>query len=125
MSGRTEGRGHNRMVGQRGEDLAARWFEDRGGRVLDRNWRCSEGELDLVVRWGAALVVVEVKTRTGTTTGHPFEAITAAKRRRLRRLAAAWSAAHPSEHGEPLRVDAVAVQLIGDTAAIDHLEAVA
>jgi putative endonuclease len=58
--------------------------------VLDRNWRCREGELDLVVRRGPTLVFCEVKTRTGRTYGEPYEAVTRAKQLRIRRLAGRW-----------------------------------
>jgi putative endonuclease len=58
--------------------------------VLDRNWRCHEGELDLVVRLGPTLVFCEVKTRTSRAYGEPFEAVTRAKQLRIRRLAGRW-----------------------------------
>jgi putative endonuclease len=58
--------------------------------VLDRNWRCSGGEIDLVARRGPTLVFCEVKTRTSTRYGEPFEAVTSAKQTRIRRLAARW-----------------------------------
>ncbi len=58
--------------------------------MLDRNWRCYEGELDLVVRLGPTLVFSEVKTRTSRAYGEPFEAVTRAKQLRIRRLAGRW-----------------------------------
>lgn len=120
-----EGSGHNRRTGAFGEDVAARWFEERGAQVLDRNWRGPSGELDLVLRDGPALVVVEVKTRTVTTAGHPFEAITHGKRSRLRRLAAEWCSSHPGVTAPTLRIDALAVLVIGDHVAVEHLEDIA
>jgi putative endonuclease len=68
----------------------AQWYEAAGYEVLDRNWRCRDGELDLVVRRGTTLVFCEVKTRSGRTFGEPFEAVTRTKRSRIRRLAARW-----------------------------------
>jgi putative endonuclease len=59
---------------------------------LARNWRCRDGELDLIARKGPVLVVCEVKTRTGTRFGAPFEAVTRDKQRRIRRLTARWLA---------------------------------
>ena len=77
-------------LGRRGEDLAAAWYQRRGYRVLSRNWRCPEGEIDLVCRRGPTVVICEVKTRTSAAFGPPQAAIGAAKRRRLRKLAARW-----------------------------------
>lgn len=58
--------------------------------MLDRNWRCGQGEIDLVLRRGATIVFCEVKTRSGTGFGLPAEAVNAAKRARIRRLGARW-----------------------------------
>ena len=68
----------------------ARWYEARGYAVLARNWRVREGELDLVVAGPTVVVFCEVKSRSGDTFGQPFEAVTAAKQARLRRLAMLW-----------------------------------
>lgn len=108
-------------LGRRGEALAGEYLAAKGLTILDRNWRCSQGELDIVARDGRDLVFVEVKTRTGTGFGHPFAAITATKLARLRRLAAAWCEAHPLSHGH-VRIDAVAVTGAGRTPTIEHLE---
>src|SRR3954467_5614079 len=79
-------------MGGYGEASAARFLVGQGMVVLDRNWRCELGEIDLVLRDGDALVVCEVKTRTSAAFGSPFEAVTPAKLARLRRLAARWLA---------------------------------
>jgi putative endonuclease len=68
----------------------ARWYEARGYEVLARNWRVREGELDLVVARAEVVVFCEVKSRSGDAFGQPFEAVTAAKQARLRRLALRW-----------------------------------
>ncbi|MGH4020459.1 MAG: YraN family protein [Pseudonocardiaceae bacterium] len=81
-------------LGRRGEDLAAEFLAASGLVVLDRNWRCRDGELDLVATDRSRLVVCEVKTRSGDGFGTPAEAVTAVKAARIRRLAAAWLAAH-------------------------------
>jgi putative endonuclease len=97
-----------RDLGAAGEARAARWYEARGYRVLERNWRCREGELDLVVARGRVLVVVEVKTRRTDRFGSPAEAATPAKQRRLRSLALRYleaSGARPST----LRFDVVSI----------------
>ena len=77
-------------LGARGEDLAVAWYTGQGYRVLGRNWRCRDGELDLVVSRDRCVVFCEVKTRTGTGFGLPAEAVTGEKQRRLRRLATRW-----------------------------------
>lgn len=97
-------------TGQRGEQLAAAWLTARGRVVIDRNWRCPAGELDLVTLDGADLVVVEVKTRRGLGFGHPAEAVTTEKLHRLRRLTAHWLAAHDL-HPAAVRVEVLAVLL--------------
>jgi putative endonuclease len=95
-------------LGAYGESVAARHLVERGLVVLDRNWRCEAGEIDLVLRDGDVLVVCEVKTRSSTDYGTPHEAITDAKLDRLRRLAMCWQA----ERGlvvPDVRIDLVAV----------------
>jgi putative endonuclease len=86
-------------LGRQGEDLAARYLEHHLGLViLSRNWRCSEGELDLVATDGRTLIVCEVKTRRTTDYGTPGEAVTEAKARRIRRLTRRWQHAHHTPH---------------------------
>jgi putative endonuclease len=80
----------NARLGQLGEDLAAAHYRAAGYAVLAWNWRCAEGEIDLVCARGDTLVVCEVKARRRGLHGHPVEAVTLAKQRRLRRLAASW-----------------------------------
>lgn len=77
-------------LGKYGEDLAVRHLEEHGITVLERNWRCVLGELDVIAREGQALVVCEVKTRRSNAYGTPIEAVTVRKARRLRRLALQW-----------------------------------
>ena len=111
-------------LGRRGEALAARYLEDAGMRVIDRNWRCPLGEIDLVAVEGATLVVVEVKTRSSEAFGHPLEAITPGKLERLYLLASRWARAHDLRVSG-FRVDAVAIVDNGKTQpAIEHLRAV-
>jgi putative endonuclease len=81
-------------TGVRGEDLAARYLESRGLVVLGRNWRCPEGELDLIATDRRRLIICEVKTRSSTTFGHPAEAVTDEKANRIRRLSRRWRATH-------------------------------
>ncbi len=73
-------------LGRRGEDVAVDYLEKRGLVVLSRNWRCREGELDVVATDADKLVVLEVKTRSGTGFGAPAEAVTGRKAARIRRV---------------------------------------
>ncbi len=108
-------------VGRYGEDLAARYVDEVGWRVLDRNWRCPAGELDLVALEGDELVAVEVKTRRSIAFGHPSEAVTARKLARLRRLTALWLAAHDDVRPASVRIDVVAVLLGSGAPQLEHL----
>jgi putative endonuclease len=95
-------------VGRYGERVAVRHLEQSGLTVLERNWRCAEGEIDVVARDGDVLVFCEVKTRSGEAYGDPAEAVVAAKAQRLRRLAVRWMAAR-SVVAPELRFDVVSV----------------
>ncbi len=79
-----------RALGATGEDAVAAWYVDHGYEIVDRNWRCRAGELDLIVRRGRTFVFCEVKTRSSDAFGAPVEAITREKQVRLRHLAARW-----------------------------------
>jgi putative endonuclease len=110
-------------LGSLGEDIAVAYLTDTGLRVLDRNWRCREGELDIVARDRDALVFCEVKTRRGVGFGHPVEAVNATKQRRLRTLGQRWLSAH-DEHAPELRFDIVGVLVRpGRPALVTHLRA--
>ncbi|BAL92230.1 hypothetical protein AMIS_70100 [Actinoplanes missouriensis 431] len=81
-----------RAVGAYGERLAARHLQDSGLVLLDRNWRCPDGEVDLILRDGDDVVFCEVKTRRTATFGPPAAAVSGRKVRKLRLLAARWLA---------------------------------
>ncbi len=111
-------------VGRYGEDLATRRLIDDGWDVLDRNWRCPFGEVDIVARDGAELVFVEVKTRRSDAFGGALAAVTPHKVRRLRRLAAEWAARHEGGWAA-LRIDVIGVTLSGSgPAVLDHVRGV-
>ena len=107
-----------RALGARGETLAARWYEAHGYTVVDRNWRCRDGELDLVLVQGGTLIFSEVKTRTSTAYGTPAEAVTRTKQLRIRRLGMRWLDEH-EVHPASIRFDVACV--IGN--AVEVIEA--
>jgi putative endonuclease len=109
-------------VGAYGERRAVEYLTNEAGmRVLDRNWRCSDGEIDIVARDGDDLVFVEVKTRRGPGFGAPAEAVVAEKARRLRRLALRWLA-EGTLHPREVRFDVVSVlRPARGPARIEHL----
>jgi len=108
-------------LGRWGESLAATHLEAKGYQIVERNWRCQHGEVDLVARAGAEWVFVEVKTRRGRDMGAPEEALTAAKQKKLLAVAEEYTL----EHGLDVdwRIDLVAVELdkSGKLLRCDHI----
>ncbi|MGO1545697.1 MAG: YraN family protein [Gulosibacter sp.] len=112
----------NLELGRLGEDLTVEYLQQHGYEVLDRNWRCKMGEIDIVAREIGQLACIEVKTRRSLRSGHPFESITPEKLARMRRLAGQWAASNPEIAGS-VRVDAVSVIIArGSAPAIVHLQ---
>lgn len=114
----------SRALGEQGEQLAAEHLVALGVEIVERNWRCSIGEIDIVGRDHDALVFYEVKTRSTARFGSPAEAITPAKAARLRRLATRWLSVHQM-HAYDVRVDVLALTMSGRGATqIEHLRGV-
>lgn len=113
-------------LGRAGEDRAAELLISDGYIVVDRNWRCTSGEIDLVAVRRDIVAIVEVKTRTSRRYGHPFEALDARKTARLWRLAHMWARVHPGvARGRRLRVDAIAITGSDPaSAAVEHLRGI-
>ena len=111
-------------LGRDGEQAAVNYLESRGFRILDRNWRCADGEIDIVAVERQVLVVCEVKSRTSTRYGGPLEAVSRAKRARLRRLAVQWLNAHGIRFDE-VRIDVVGLLYEGTGGfTIEHVRGV-
>jgi putative endonuclease len=100
-------------LGVSGEDAAAAWYLAHGYQVVARNWRCRDGELDLIVRQGRVYVFCEVKARTTDAFGAPVEAVTRTKQGRIRRLAARWLEEAAPVRPREIRFDVASV-LAGD-----------
>jgi len=98
-----------RALGVSGEQVVADWYCARGYELVARNWRCREGELDLVLRRGRTFVFCEVKARTSTRFGAPVEAVTRAKQVRLRHLAARWLEDEAPVRPREIRFDVASV----------------
>jgi putative endonuclease len=115
-------RDDRRGLGRHGEDLAARHLAAQGYEILERNWRCPAGELDLVARDGDCLAFVEVRTRRGPEMGSPEESVTLAKQARLVILAETYLLAH--DWPGPWRIDVVAVEMDAHSRLqrLDHYE---
>ncbi len=107
-------------TGRKGEALAARFLQQRGYVILDSNWHCDRGELDLVARKAATYVFVEVRTRNQVNTEEAFASITPRKQARLLAAVWAWLEAHEAAAAD-WRVDVVAVAL-GKRPQIEHVE---
>jgi putative endonuclease len=114
-------------VGRYGERVAADHLVSSGLVILDRNWRCPDGEIDIVARDGAALVFVEVKTRSSVTFGDPAEAVSRVKATRIRKLAMLWLEQNrdvPGAFRRELRFDVVSVvRAAAGPATVRHLRA--
>ena len=95
------------VLGRDGEQAAVTYLEGCGFRILDRNWRCADGEIDIVAVERHTFVVCEVKTRSGTRYGTPLEAVGRVKRARLRRLAVRWLTALG------IRFDQIRIDVVG------------
>jgi putative endonuclease len=112
------------VLGREGEQAAADYLTERGFRILDRNWRCADGEIDIVAVERHSLVVCEVKTRSGTRYGTPLEAVGRAKRNRLRRLAVLWLTAHGARFDQ-IRIDVLGLLYEGSGGfTIEHVRGV-
>lgn len=124
MSGDTR-----RRLGALGERLAGEHLEREGCEIIERNFRCARGELDIVAADAGCLIFCEVKTRvagSGAGPAGPLDAIGAIKRRRLRMLALEWLRAREARpHRDELRFDAVGVTVnhAGGLLALDHVKA--
>ncbi|NBE99864.1 YraN family protein [Nonomuraea sp. KC401] len=112
---------NNRLdLGRQGEQLAVTYLEAQGMKVIERNWRCRHGEIDVIAEEGPSLIVVEVKTRSGTSHGTALEGVSRAKLARLNMLAAKWLATQQRTF-DSVRVDVIALERFAGDFALRHV----
>ena len=111
-----------KQLGAHGESAAAAYLRQQGYIVLDRNWRCRSGEIDIVAADGELLVFVEVRTRSSTGFGTPAESVDYRKQRQVMETAQVYLM-HKKEHERQIRFDVVSVMsdTMGNVSAIDHI----
>ncbi|MDP4504565.1 YraN family protein [Nonomuraea turcica] len=107
-------------LGKQGEELAVIYLKAKGMEIIERNWRCRYGEIDIIAEEGPNLVVVEVKTRSSRSHGTALESVSPAKLDRLRVLAAKWLATQ-SRTFEAVRVDVIALERFAGNFALRHV----
>lgn len=108
-------------LGRWGEARAAEFLETQGYQIIERNWRCEYGEIDLIAQQADVLVFIEVKARSTQQFGYPEEAVTPSKQQHLIEAAQTYLQAHP-EHDGDWRIDVIAVQRAADGPQIHHIE---
>ncbi|MCD8052524.1 MAG: YraN family protein [Lachnospiraceae bacterium] len=107
------GETNRRQIGGQYEELAACFLERKGYRILERNYRCRSGEIDLIAARDRTLAFVEVKYRASGSCGTPEEAVNAAKQRRIYRVAQVYMTAHPEAWERDCRFDVAAFRADG------------
>ena len=100
---------NKRSVGTAYEKLAGAYLEQQGYEILEYNYRCRMGEIDIVARQGGYLVFVEVKYRADNAAGNPLEAVTAAKQRTISKVASYYCLTHGYGTYTPCRFDVAAI----------------
>lgn len=101
--------GNRRRVGALYEEKAAAYLEERGYKILERNYRCQKGEIDLIALDGDVLVFLEVKYRSTEKMGDPAEAVNASKQRKICRVADDYRRTRRIGGQTPCRFDVVAI----------------
>lgn len=124
-NGQEHGHGHGhgsvkQQLARHGEQLAVDYLTSEGMKILDRNWRCRHGEIDIIAEDGPALVVVEVKTRSSRSHGTALESVRPAKLSRLRMLAAQWLTTQPRTF-QTVRVDVIALERFAGDYSLRHV----
>jgi len=112
---------NRRTEGTAGEDLAARYLEQHGFKIIERNYRFERGEIDLIAEEGDELVFVEVKARRSTLFGTPEDAVTEEKQEQVRSVADGYLFEHDIDN-RPCRFDVIAIEFKNNNADIRHIK---
>jgi putative endonuclease len=115
---------NRRRKGARGEETAAQYLTAKGWRIIERNWRCRSGEVDIIAETDGTLIFIEVRSRTGDTHGTAAESVTARKIAQVRHIAEIYLHMRGTTD-TPVRFDMIAVRLLPDQKAeiMEHIEA--
>jgi putative endonuclease len=114
---------HRRALGQQGEQMARQHLLAQGYAIIECNWHCQAGELDIIARDGDTLVFVEVKTRTATTTESAWASITPRKRAVLETLAETYMGSHAADPETLWRIDVIAIAFLrGRAPVVEHVQ---
>ena len=109
-------------LGSQGEDIAAKYLQSQGYKILQRNFRSRYGEIDIICRWEQTVIFVEVKTRTNTDFGSPEESITKTKQQHIHKVALIYLETYPYSFQE-IRFDVIGILMDGSEPKLNHLEA--
>ncbi len=109
------------IFGKQGEDVAERFLVNEGYKLVERNYRCAAGEVDLIVLDGRVIVFVEVKTRSGDRFGSPFEAVEWRKQRKMVR-AAQFFLSQKGLHQRDARFDVIGISWPGEEPTVEHIK---
>lgn len=115
------GQDQRQVFGQEGERIAERYLSKKGYRLVERNYRCPMGEVDLIVLDRRVIVFVEVKTRHDDRFGVPLESVHPRKQRKMIK-AALWFLSEHKLHNREARFDVVGISLAGQEPVVEHVE---
>lgn len=111
----------NHIVGKRGEDIATNFLKEHGYKILERNFYCNQGEIDIIAVDNKEIVFIEVKTRTTTNYGMPVEAVTIEKQKHLKK-ATEYYIYKNNLYNDFIRLDVIEVLFKGDKYTINHIK---
>lgn len=109
------------ILGQEGEQIAERYLKKKGYKLVERNFRCHTGELDLIALDRKVIVFIEVKTRTDDRFGTPLESVGRWKQQRMIRAALLFLSQHRL-HDRESRFDVIGISFSGDRPVVEHIQ---